>query len=332
MLELDGTSGEGGGQILRTSLSLSLLTGTPFRIRAIRGGRKKPGLLRQHLTAVNAAATVGGAEVEGAHLGSSELTFIPQARRGGVFRFAVGSAGSATLVFQTILPALLRADAPSTVTFEGGTHNAWAPPFDFLERSFLPLLQRMGGRVGVRLERHGFYPAGGGSFVADVTPSELKPLQLLERGPITARTGRVLSSGIQDHVAEREARKLRKLELSSVECVDVRDSLGPGNVCMVEFAHAATTIVTGFGARGVKAERVAGDVVKEARGWLAADVPVCEHLADQLLLPLAMAGGGAFRTVPLSMHTRTNLETIGAFLPLRFGVEEGERSAVIRVV
>src|SRR6185503_7792775 len=143
MIRIDGSVGEGGGQILRTALSLSLATGTPFQIENIRAGRKNAGLLRQHLTAVLAAAEVGDAEVVGATLGSAALTFVPKTIRGGEYRFAIGTAGSATLVFQTILPALLRAETPSRVVLEGGTYNFAAPPFDFLDRTFLPLLRRM---------------------------------------------------------------------------------------------------------------------------------------------------------------------------------------------
>ena len=141
MIRIDGSFGEGGGQILRTSLSLSLATGKAFRIEKVRAGRERPGLLRQHLTAVLAAAEVGGAEVQGATLGSTELTFSPGPIRAGEYRFSVGTAGSGTLVFQTVLPALMLASEPSRIAIEGGTHNIAAPPFDFLARTFLPLLE-----------------------------------------------------------------------------------------------------------------------------------------------------------------------------------------------
>src|ERR1700722_15265155 len=161
MIEIDGSFGEGGGQVLRTALSLSLVTGQPFRIDNIRAGREKPGLLRQHLTAVLAAAEIGGATVEGATLGSTALTFSPGKVKPGEYRFAVGTAGSGTLVFQTILPALMLASAPSRITIEGGTHNHAAPPFDFLARTFVPLVERMGPKIRLQFERYGFYTAGG---------------------------------------------------------------------------------------------------------------------------------------------------------------------------
>jgi RNA 3'-terminal phosphate cyclase (ATP) len=176
-IRIDGSFGEGGGQILRSSLSLSLVTGKPFRIENIRANREKPGVLRQHLTAVQAAAEVGSAEVEGASLGSKALTFVPGKIRSGEFRFAIGTAGSGTLVLQTILPALITAAGPSRIEIEGGTHNPAAPPFDFLQRSFIPLIERMGPKVKLELQRYGFYPAGGGRFVVEITPCEvLKPI------------------------------------------------------------------------------------------------------------------------------------------------------------
>src|SRR6185295_18962730 len=159
MLKLDGSVGEGGGQILRTALALSALTGQPFQIDRIRAQRRKPGLMRQHLTAVRAAAEVCQATVAGDSLGSMALSFVPGAVKAGSYSFAVGTAGSATLVLQTVLPPLLVAAGPSTLTIEGGTHNPLAPPFDFLERSFLPLVARMGPQFEARLERWGFYPA-----------------------------------------------------------------------------------------------------------------------------------------------------------------------------
>jgi RNA 3'-terminal phosphate cyclase (ATP) len=161
MLTIDGSQSEGGGQVLRSSLALSLVTGRPFAIENIRAGRKKPGLLRQHLTAVLAAAEVSAAEVEGAALASRRLLFRPGRVRAGDYAFRVGTAGSATLVLQTVLPALLLAEGESTLTLEGGTHNPMAPPVDFLENAYLPLVNRLGPRVKVQLVRPGFYPAGG---------------------------------------------------------------------------------------------------------------------------------------------------------------------------
>ena len=187
MITIDGSRGEGGGQVLRTSLALSLATGAPFRIEGIRAQRPKPGLLRQHLTAVQAAAAVGRARVEGAVAGASALTFSPDGVHAGEYAFSIGTAGSATLVLQTILPPLLVAGGRSVVTLEGGTHNPWAPPFDYLERVFLPVVNRLGPRVAVTLERHGFYPAGGGRFTITIEPApRLARLDLCDRGRSSA--------------------------------------------------------------------------------------------------------------------------------------------------
>lgn len=181
-VEIDGQRGEGGGQILRTALALSLVTGRPVRFRNIRARRARPGLRPQHRTAVLAAARVGAARIEGNSVGSTELEFEPTMLSPGVHHFDIGTAGSTTLVLQTILPALLSADAPSSVRIVGGTHNPLAPCFDFLERAFVPLLRRMGADVSIRLERAGFVPAGGGSLVVEVRPTKLAPLVLHERG------------------------------------------------------------------------------------------------------------------------------------------------------
>ena len=167
---IDGSMGEGGGQVLRTALALSVVTQKPFAVERIRAGRKKPGLMRQHRTAVDAATTICGARVDGGELGSQRLTFEPGRVRSGEYKFSVGTAGSACLVLQTVLPPLLTADGPSRLVLEGGTHNPWAPPFDFLKKAFLPLLHKMGARVSTKIERHGFYPAGGGRFCVDIEP------------------------------------------------------------------------------------------------------------------------------------------------------------------
>jgi RNA 3'-terminal phosphate cyclase (ATP) len=209
LLTIDGSQGEGGGQILRSALALSLVTGRPFRIFHLRAGRARPGLLRQHLCAVRAAAEIGGAVVTGADLGSSELVFEPHTVRSGSYTFAVGSAGSATLVFQTVLPALMLAEETSTLELEGGTHNPAAPPYDFIARAFLPLLGQMGPRVSVTLERPGFYPAGGGRFVATIEPTlKLTPIDLEERGALLSRSASATVAALPRRIAERELARL----------------------------------------------------------------------------------------------------------------------------
>jgi RNA 3'-terminal phosphate cyclase (ATP) len=322
---IDGSMGEGGGQILRSSLALSLVTGRPLAIERIRAGRPKPGLLRQHLTAVRAAAAIGGATVTGDELGSTALTFAPGAVRGGDYTFNVGSAGSTTLVLQTVLPALLGAPAASRLTIEGGTHNLAAPPFDFLAAAFVPLLRRMGVGLELTLEAPGFYPAGGGRIVATIEPAaRFTPLTLLERGPVTVRARAVVSS-LPEQIAKRELRIVRErlgLDRDASLVETVAGSSGPGNALLIEVASPEVTeVFTGFGRKGVPAETVAGGACDEVEAYLQAGVPVGPHLADQLLLPMALAGGGAFRTLVPTPHTVTNADVIGRFLDVAIGLE-----------
>jgi RNA 3'-terminal phosphate cyclase (ATP) len=319
-LHIDGSQGEGGGQILRTSLALAAITRTPVRFTRVRAGRSKPGLLRQHLTAVRAAGEVCGAQLEGDDLGSQTLRFAPGAIRPGRYRFAVGTAGSACLVCQTVLPILLKADGPSEVVFEGGTHAMSAPSFDFFAKVFVPLLRRMGPELDVTLEGHGFYPAGGGRFVLHVKPvGAWAPLSLVDDAPLRVTGVTALVSNLAFGIAQREIAAVG-------DALDVPEALrrglgvkspGPGNVLMVELTSDQNTeMVTAFGRRSVSAEAVAASAVAETRALLSGGVSVGPHLADQLLLPMALAGGGAMRTLPLTLHSRTNIEVIQRFLPV----------------
>jgi RNA 3'-terminal phosphate cyclase (ATP) len=319
MVTIDGAAGEGGGQILRTSLALAVLTGEPLRVTNIRARRSKPGLMRQHLAAVTAAATISDAEVTGAALGSKVITFRASAARAGDYRFAVGTAGSATLVLQTVLPALMLAGERSSLVLEGGTHNPHAPPFDFLARAFFPLVRRMGVGIEASLERPGFYPAGGGRFSVTIDPVEkLQGLELLERGAISTRAARAVVASLPKTIAEREIDVLRERlgwDRRWLRSESIDNAHGPGNVVLVEIASEnVTEVFSGFGERGVRAETVADRLAGEVLAYLGAGVPVGEHLADQLLLPLALAGGGAFRTLAPSLHSRTQAEVIHTFL------------------
>ena len=330
MITIDGSFGEGGGQILRTSLALSLITGKPFRMDNIRAKRKKPGLLRQHLTAVNAATEVGAAKVEGNAMGSPTLSLTPKTIKAGRYAWAVGTAGSATLVLQTVLPCLLRADKVSELTLEGGTHNPYAPPFDFLEKAFLPILNRMGAKVSVGLERPGFYPAGGGKFTVSIEPAPtLVPLELVERGEILKHEGIGVVSQLSRRIAESEIATMKSKLSWSEEDFRIQETphpRGPGNVLMaiIESQHV-TEVFTGFGERAVPADRVALAVVEEVREYLAAGVPVGRYLADQLMIPMALAGGGTFRTLPLTRHSLTNIEILKKFLDIEITVTKVDR-------
>lgn len=268
-----------------------------------------------------ATAEICGADVDGATLGSGELVFRPGKRRAGSYRFAIGSAGSTGLVLQTILPVLITAEGPSTLVIEGGTHNDHSPPYPFLERSFLPLLERMGPSIAITLDRHGFYPAGGGRITVQIEPvPQLAPLSLTERGEV-ARIGiTALAANLAPNIAHRElvaACDGLGLERRSGTVANV-DSDGPGNVVFaVCEAEHVTAVFTGFGRRGVRAEAVAQEVVDQVSRYVERGVPIDEHLADQLLLPLALAGAGELVTGPPTLHTTTNLAVIERFLGRR---------------
>lgn len=326
MIEIDGSEGEGGGQVLRTALALSLLTKKPFRIANIRAKRKTPGVLRQHLTAIDAATRVGDAAVEGAALGASALTFVPQAMRGGHYAFAIGTAGSTTLVLQTILVPLLLATEPSTIMLEGGTHNPSAPPFDFIEHAYLPLLRRMGADVSIELLRPGFFPAGGGKLQVSITPAaRLGRLEIEERGALVNGRARAVVANLAYSIAQREARVVAETLDWAADCVEahtITGSLGPGNaVSIFVTSEHVTDVFTGFGARGVTAEKVAHDAALEAKRYINSGAAVGEHLADQLLLPMAAGAGGAFTTTPLSTHATTNIDVIRRFLDVPVEVQ-----------
>lgn len=342
MIEIDGSEGEGGGQIVRSSLALSLLTGKSFRIVNVRAGRKKPGLKLQHLTAVEAATQIGNAVTTGAELGSREISFEPGTVTPGDWRFQISTAGSITLVLQTVLPPLMMADSPSTVMLTGGTHNMMAPAFDFLQRSWIPLLQKIGPKVELTLHRHGFYPAGGGRFEAKIEPtSDLKGIEVMERGKLLQRRVRSIVSALPIKIAEREtARVIRKLNWDrvSTEHIDAPDPAGPGNVLFAELEYEnLTTVFTGFGQRGVPAEKVADSVVRDVRQYLKTDAPVGPHLADQLMLPMAIAAAfsgksSQFRTGTPTQHSLTQADIIQRFLDVKVELNSNEDdTATVRV-
>ncbi len=327
MLAIDGSHGEGGGQIIRTSLALSLVTGKPFHVKHARANRAKPGLRQQHLTAVRAAAAIGNAQVEGADVGSTEFTFHPGTVTPGDYTFDVGTAGSTTLVLQTVLPPLMIASAPSVLRFEGGTHNVHAPPYDFLERTFLPLVSRMGPQILIELGRYGFYPPGGGRFDVFIEPAAHRlQLDLTERGKILGIRARALIVNLPASMAERELKIVKeKMELSDEQLQpEISDNaISRGTAVMIEIqSEHLTEVFTRIGERGVRAEVIAEQAADEALDYLSAQAPVGEHLADQLLIPLALCSGGSFATTRVSLHTQTNIEVIKKFLDVDIRVAQ----------
>lgn len=337
MIVIDGSHGEGGGQVLRTALALSLATGQPFRIENIRAKRSRPGLMRQHLTAVKAACAIGNAECEELEIGTSALTFRPGAVTPGDYRFAVGTAGSTSLVLQTILLPLALAGGPSSLVLEGGTHNIHAPPFDFIERTYLPLIERMGPRVTARLDRYGFAPAGGGRIEVEIEPARaLQPLYLIERGERQEVGGKALVAALPGEIAAREleaAEKVLGWSLGGESIRKLPDRAGPGNILLLEaqFEHV-TEVVSGFGKLGVSAQTVGEQAAKRMAGYIASNAFAGPYLADQLLLPMALAGGGSFTTVKPSLHARTAAGVIEMFLPLSISfVEQKDKRHLVSV-
>ncbi|MEJ8848868.1 RNA 3'-terminal phosphate cyclase [Variovorax rhizosphaerae] len=340
MIELDGSQGEGGGQILRTGLALSMVTGQPLRIARIRAKRPKPGLMRQHLACVLAAAEVSGAQMEGAELGAETLCFTPGPVRAGDYRFSIASAGSCLLVLQTVLPALLLANAPSTLRLSGGTHNPMAPPFHFLQRAYAPLVRRMGADLQLTLRRCGFYPAGGGEVEASIHPAAagLQPFDLLARGAPVAAFAECLSPGLARNIARRELDVMAAAmgwAGDQLRVCEQRQNEGPGNALMATLEYEQVTeVFCSLGERGVSAEEVARRLVVEARGYQASGAAVGAHLADQLALLMGLAvwqsgHGAAFTCSELTEHTRTNCSVIERFLPVRFALElEGSQLVV----
>ena len=331
MLEIDGSFGEGGGQILRTSLALSLITGRPFHLRDIRRGRRKPGLQPQHLACVRAAAAIGGAQLRGASRDSSDLVFEPGPVVPGKYHFAIGTAGATSLVLHTLyLPLALRATAASEISIEGGTHVSFSPCFHFLDVTWQPHLELLGLRVEIDMLRPGFYPRGGGSVRAQVQPCpRLSGLNLAAQAKVTKATGFSAVAGLPPDIAKRQARRATyRLKEAGIQA-DIREetwSGGPGTVLAVVLAtEPVPTLFFGLGERGKPAERVADDAVDQAIAFLkAAPAAVDAHSADQLVLPLALAeGASAFSVAEMTLHLLTNVAVIRQFLEREI-VCEGE--------
>jgi RNA 3'-terminal phosphate cyclase (ATP) len=348
---IDGSMGEGGGQILRTSLALACITGKNLHIENIRAARRNPGLARQHLSCVHAACEICGGQCKGAAIGSQSLDFQPGLIRDGNFSFDIGSAGSATLVAQTILPALFLADKPSTIAVTGGTHNPWAPPFDFLAETFLPAIKTAGFDAECKLIKHGYFPAGGGKIVLHVRPQQEKRKLVgwagspahavsIQHGQ-TSQTinfcqpaenvlihARIYTAKLPANIAQRQKKLLlqSKLKFTNIEHIEVTNSEGPGNCVMLRLCGSGrTTVFTAFGQKGKPSEKVVGEVISLAEDFLPSGAAVDRFLADQLLIYIAISKSGSFTTNELSTHLTTNIETIKKFLPVDFKTENQDR-------
>ena len=322
-IEINGA--EGGGQILRAALSMSAALGIPFHIRNIRGKREKAGLGRQHLSSVRAAAAICGAEVTGAEMNSTELTFVPGEVQVGSYRFDIGTGGSTMLVLQAIVPALicsLKAGEKASVTVTGGTYCPFAPAFEFLKETLEPCLNRMGYPVTFTMPRPAFFQAAGGLVRMEAAgPFEPAPLEFRERGSLKSVSAVILNCHLPPEVAEREKKVLMRdfgdrLGLTEdAVTLDANPAIPEaGNAVLIRTGfESGTSVFSEIGRPRLAAESVAKIAADESAAFLEADVPVCRHLQDQLLVPMALAGGGHFVTTAPSAHTRTCAQVIQAF-------------------
>jgi RNA 3'-terminal phosphate cyclase (ATP) len=343
LIRIDGSYGEGGGQIIRTAVALSAVTGTEVTISNIRSNRPKPGLKAQHMSAIRAAADMTCARISGLKSGSTELTFSPRDISGGHYNIDIGTAGSITLLLQCLMPVASAAQEPVSLDITGGTDVAWSPPIDYMAHVLLPVLASMGLKCNIRLQRRGYYPRGGGRVTAIIHPSALRAVELdkeketdtkkedemeKERGkekekePCTV-SGISHSSNLPPHVMQRQAdaatAALEKAGYSSSIDTWAANSPSTGSGITLWCGYTGGSAL---GKRGLPAEKVgkaaAGEIITELDSWAAVDV----HLADQLIPYMGLAGVGSFTVREVSGHTRTNIWVVEQFLGVEFRIEE----------
>lgn len=343
MLQIDGSYGEGGGQILRTALALSCFSGKGIEITGIRKSRPRPGLQPQHLTAVKAAAAISGASVEGADISSSQVRFLPGPVRGDDYHVDVslikGSAGSTSLVLQTIMLPLFFADRPSTVTLAGGTHVPWSPTFHYLKHSFLPVLSKISLNAGLNIEKWGWYPIGGGRIRARIEPGKrIAPVTITERGTLRKVRGVSAASNLPGHIAERQrAQAIKVLSRRGLTVdIEIAEAPSPGKgtllFLLAEFENVSSAFDS-LGALGKRAETVADEACNALFEYLESEEAAFEpHLADQIVPYLAIASGTSeFTTSRITRHLFTNIWVVKQFVDADIRVEgsEGEAGKVI---
>ncbi len=336
-IEIDGSFGEGGGQVLRTSLALALVTGRPLRISRIRAGRRKPGLAAQHLRAVEASCAVCGGRVEGAALGSTEIVLVPGEVVPGRYTFEIGTAGATSLVLHTLYLPLARAGGPSELVIRGGTHVAWSPTFHYLRDQWRPALALMGLDVEIEIRKAGYYPKGGGEILARVFHrDQVRSLKLSRESSPTAAKVTVVTTRLPDHVAERQAKAARSLlekeGLETTTEVEAFDGVAPGTATHVRIAMGrGGGMFTSLGERGLPAEKVASRCAEAAIAFARSDAAVDKYLADQLVLPLALAEGSSeYTTNEITEHLVTNADIVSRFLPVNIDIV-GEKGGPGRI-
>jgi len=328
IVSIDGSTGEGGGQILRTSLALSCITGKSLHIENIRAARRNPGLAKQHLSCVRAACQICNGKSGGAVQRSKVLDFHPGPVQSGDFCFDIGSAGSASLVIQTVLPALFLVDIPSTVTVTGGTHNPLAPPFDFLSETFLPAVAAAGFHSNCKLVKHGFFPAGGGKITFNIQPWQInshKTINFCEPTNKPQISARIYTAKLPENIAQKQHKLLlqSKLDFKNIEHIEVTDSDGPGNCVMIRLCNSKhITVFTAFGMRAKPSHKVISEVVNLTKDFLKSGAAVDRFLADQLLIYTAISKAGCYTTNELTAHLTTNMEVIKKFLDVNFCVDK----------
>jgi len=328
MIEIDGSYGEGGGQILRTSLSLSCLYRKPFRIFNIRKVRKKPGLMPQHLTCVRASQMLSNADVKGDFIGSTELFFYPKTVKGGSLFFDVGTAGSTLLILQTLIPSLIFLENETEIALTGGTHVPFSPSFHYINGVFVHLLKRLGIEIRLNIDSYGFYPRGGGRIRAKIVPAvSIKPLILTERGAIKCVTGCSGVGNLTLSIAERQKSafldEIKGLGFPvDIEIMDV-PTIGQGTFIYVQLeSENSIAGFTSLGQRGKRAEEVGKDAAYDFLHYYNANSAIDLHLSDQICIYLSICNESSiFTTSEITGHLTTNLWVISLFREFRYSIE-----------